>query len=136
MDKIGLLFIRLPTAAALFPLNLQISCQFRAFLSLSYVQGHSCHHFQGLRCFRMQSILIILFTRKLTDYCSSAKLGDFNYFTAEKHPNLKNCQVYWFTLSLLHTTDRKDPSTKSVAYRKDYVIIDCYQVYRIMLFLL
>ena len=87
--KIGLLFIRLP-AAALFSSNVPISCQFREFLSLINVQEHSFHQFQGLRCPREQSILIIYFTRNKQCNWFSTQLGDYGYFTAEKHPNLGN----------------------------------------------
>ena len=82
-------------AAALFSSNVPISCQFREFLSLINVQEHSFHQFQGLRRPREQSILIIHFMRKLRSTCFSAQLGDFGYFTAEKHPNLGNWGV-WF----------------------------------------
>ena len=59
--KIELLFIHLP-AGAIFSSNLPVSCQFRAFLSLSNVQEHFFHQFQGLKRPGEQSILIIHFT--------------------------------------------------------------------------
>ena len=89
--KIGLLFIRLP-AAALFSSNLPISCQFGELLSLFNVQEHSFHQFQRLRRPKVkeQSISIIHFSRSQQSNCFSAQLGEFGYFTAEKHPNLGN----------------------------------------------
>ena len=87
--KIGLLFIHLP-AVTLFSSNLPGLCRFGEFLNLLNVQEHSFHQFKRLRCPGEQSISIIHFTQNQQSNCFSTQLGDFDYFTAEKHPNLEN----------------------------------------------
>ena len=87
--KIGQLFNRL-LAAALFSSNLPVSYQLREFLSIFSVQEHVCHQFQGLRHPAEQSIRLSTSRGSQQSNCFSSQLGDFDYFTAEKHPNLWN----------------------------------------------
>ena len=90
--KIGLLFIRLPTAALFFQI-----CQFpvnsESLWTFSMSKNILFHQFQGLRHPGEQSTLIIHFMPKLT-IVFSAQLGDYDYFTAEKHPNLENWALW------------------------------------------
>ena len=82
-----------PSASGNFFLQiLPVSCQFREFLSLFNVQEHYFHQFQGLRRPAWRAINIdypLQAEVNNQSNCFSAQLGDFNYFMAEKHPNLK-----------------------------------------------
>ena len=116
--KIGLLFIRLP-AAALFSSNLAVSCQFREFLSLFNAQEHSFHQFQGLRRKSNQYRLSTSRGSQQSN-CFSAHLGDFGYFTAEKHPNLGNWAYdYLIKIGLLwsHLPRVKKPIYRGLVLR-------------------
>ena len=61
--------------------NLPVSCQFRESWDF---QEHSFHQFQSNQ-YRLSTS-----RGSQQSNCSSTQLGDFGYFTAEKHPNLGN----------------------------------------------
>ena len=87
--KIGLLFIHL-SAEALFSSNLPVSSQFREFLSLFNVQEHSFHQFQGYKTSWRAINIDFPLHAEVNNLIVFAQLGDFDYFSAEKHPNWGN----------------------------------------------
>ena len=84
LPRFGLFFICLPTTTLFF---LKI-CQFPVnsfFFNLFKVQKHSFHQFQ-----EKISIDYPLYTEGNNLIVFLLNLGDFDYFTADKHPNLGN----------------------------------------------
>ena len=91
VPKIDLLFMCLPMTAHFFSSNLPVSYQFREFFEPFQCSRTFYSSISGIKNVLERNQYKFSTSRgSQQSNCFSAQLGDFDYFAAEKYPNLEN----------------------------------------------